>query len=82
MGRWVRTIGIDHLITTDTTSGGIIKASEALIDLLTKEGAPMRLIAKAKAEALEDPEAALALFNSGLNRIYDWADENRIWVRA
>jgi hypothetical protein len=28
----------------------------------------------------DDPEGALDAVNDALDRVYDWADQNRVWI--
>lgn len=75
---WKATVNIKDVLTDEETPEAIKRAADAIIKRLP--GAPHRLIMKARGMANEDPETALLVFNEGLNRVYDWADQNRIWL--
>ena len=80
MGKWQRTIKIKDLLDGDTSPEGIIRASDGIIDRLSGKGAPYARIEKARDMAKHDAETALLVFNDGMDRIYDWADDNRVWI--
>lgn len=59
-----------------------VTVCEKVIELLKPEGAPLVGIERAltRAHAGEDTDVVEALFNKGLDAIYDWADLNKIWL--
>ena len=79
MGRWTRTIEIKDCLTGDVSAEGIKTAAETILSRLPSN-AHSRLLKKARDMAADDPETALLVFNDGLDRIYDWADQNRVWL--
>ena len=78
MRRWKRTVNIKDLLTEEETPEAIKAAANGIIERLPD--APTARLVKAREMADEDPETALLVFNDGLNRVYDWADENRVWL--
>lgn len=80
MGRWTKTIKLKDAIGEDVSGDGILKASSEVMRRLTGTGAPCAKIERARDMAKHDPETALLVFNDGLDRIYDWADDNRVWL--
>lgn len=79
MGRWRKTINIKEFLGDDTSPKGIKMAAEGIIPRLDHTF-PTDRLQKAADMADADPETALLVFNDGLDRIYDWADRNRIWL--
>lgn len=79
MGRWVKTISIKEFLTDDDDAEAIKTAAEGIMSRLPGD-APIGRLVKAAKMADEDPETALLVFNDGMNRIYDWADLNRVWL--
>ncbi len=69
---------IKDLLGEEETPEAIKAAADGIIQRLP--GAPTSRLAKAREMADSDPETALLVFNDGLNRVYDWADSNRIWL--
>ena len=80
MPKWRRTIKFRDAIGEDTSPEGIDAAATRVMDRLAKTTAPVSRIEKARDMAADDPETALLVFNDGLNRIYDWADDQRVWL--
>ena len=80
MAKWTRTIKIKDALSNDTSADGIRAASSTIMSRLKGAGAPLARVEKARDIAAHDPETALLVFNEGLNKIYDWADENRVWL--
>ena len=78
MRRWQRTVKIRDLLTDEETPEAIKKAADGIIERLPN--APTSRLKKARDMAEADPETALLVFNDGLNRVYDWADEHRVWL--
>lgn len=79
MGRWTRTINIKQHLTEDVSAAGIKSAAAAISAALPKSAWKSGL-QKAADMADSDPETALLVFNDGLDRVYDWADANRVWL--
>lgn len=79
MPHWKQTISIKDLLTEEETPEAIKRAADGIIERLPKT-APTRRLVKARDLADSDPETALLLFNDGLSYVYDWADENRVWL--
>lgn len=79
MSRWLQTINIKDLLTDDEDAETIKAAASGIISRVPKS-APTAKLAKAREMADEDAETALLVFNDGLNRLYDWADANRVWL--
>lgn len=79
MSKWKKTINIKDLLTEEETPEAIKRAADGIIERLPST-APTRRLVKARAMADSDPETALLLFNDGLGYVYDWADENRVWL--
>lgn len=77
---WKRTIEIRDVLTDDTSAESIIHASTTIIERLKGTTAPVARLEKAKETASTDPETALLVFNDALDRVYDWADEHRVWL--
>lgn len=75
---WRKTVKIKDLLTDEETPEAIKAAADGIIQRLP--GAPTSKLAKARDMADDDPETALLVFNDGLNRVYDWADANRVWL--
>lgn len=80
MSKWRKTIKIKDALNGDVSSQGIIKAADTIMSRLAGSGAPFMKIEKAKDMACHDPETALLVFDDGMDRIYDWADEERVWL--
>ncbi len=79
MSKWKQTIKIKDLLSDDDDAATIKHAADELVSRLPAS-APTARIVKAKELADADAETALLVFNDGLNRIYDWADANRVWL--
>lgn len=79
MARWDTTIEIKDLLVEDESAEAIKNAADGIVSRLPA-GAPTGRLIKAKDMADSDPETALLVFNDGLNRVYDWADANRVWL--
>lgn len=75
---WKRTVKIRDLLTDEETPEAIKNAADGIIARLPH--APTAKLAKARDMADADPETALLVFNDGMNRVYDWADANRVWL--
>jgi len=75
---WNRTVNIKDLLSAEETPEAIKAAADGIIERLPD--APTKQLAKARDMADADPETALLVFNDGLNRVYDWADANRVWL--
>ena len=79
MSHWKQTIKIRDLLTEDSSADAIKTAAAELV-LRLPNSAPTSRLQKAQAMADSDPETALLVFNDGMSRIYDWADDNRVWL--
>lgn len=79
MAKWKQTIQIKDLLTEGTDAETIKTAADGIVSRLPSSAPTSRLI-KAKEMADTDEETALLVFNDGLDRVYDWADDNRIWL--
>lgn len=79
MTKWERRIQLREFLGDDDSADGIKKSAEGILSRLPAS-APTRQISKAKDMADEDPETALLVFNDGMDKIYDWADANRVWI--
>ena len=79
MARWLKKVQIRDLLTEGQDAETIKTAADGIIARLPSE-APTSRLTKAKNIADQDPETALLVFNDGMNRIYDWADERRVWL--
>lgn len=79
MARWLQTIKIKDLLGSEEGPDAIIAAADGIKSRLP-EGAPVSQLTKARDMANVDPETALLVFNDGMDRIYDWADRNRVWL--
>jgi hypothetical protein len=75
---WKQRVKIKDLLTEEETPEAIKRAADGIIQRLP--WAPTNRLAKARDMADADPETALLVFNDGLNRVYDWADANRVWL--
>lgn len=80
MRKWEKTITIKDLLTDNDDSEAIKLAADGITARLAGTHAPTSRLIKAKEMADTDTETALLIFNDGLNRIYDWADDNRVWL--
>lgn len=80
MSKWRKRISLKDALSGDISAEGIIAASNTIMDRLRGSGAPYAKIEKARDMAGYDPETALLVFNDGMDRIYDWADESRVWI--
>lgn len=79
MSKWKQTIQIKDLLAAGTDAAAIKKTADAIIERLPTEAPTSRLI-KARDMADDDADTALLVFNRGLDSIYDWADDNSIWL--
>jgi hypothetical protein len=80
MGRWKKSISIREAIGEGDSEAGIISAAEAIHALLSDTDAPVEGLMEARDMAKTDTDAALEMFNDTLKEIYDWADENGVWL--
>lgn len=79
MSRWIQTIKIKDLLSDADDAEAIKSAANGILSRVPTS-APTAKLAKARDMADEDPETALLVFNDGMNRLYDWADANRVWL--
>ncbi len=82
--RWTTTVNIKPLIGTDTSEEGAKRAGDLISSLLS-----LRLLVKdhyATDQTLRNIIDGLAAventeeFNGVLGDLYDWADENSVWL--
>jgi hypothetical protein len=76
---WKRTLNIKQYLTEAETPEAIKAAADGIIGTLPTS-APTSRLAKARDMADDDLETALLVFNDGMDRVYDWADANRVWL--
>lgn len=80
MSKWRKTINIKDAMSDDVSASGIKKAADTIMGRLSGSGAPYAKLEKARDMAGHDPETALLVFNDGMDRLYDWADDNSVWL--
>lgn len=82
MSKWKQTINIKQHLSGDVSAEGIKKAATAITSEVAAvtSTAPMIRFVAAYDMADADPETALLVFNDAMDRLYDWADDNRVWL--
>lgn len=78
--RWLKNISIRDLITEDESAETIVSVADGLYKRLSGHGAPLDFVMLAKEKAFIETKVALVVLNEGLEEIYDWADENSVWL--
>jgi hypothetical protein len=78
MSKWRKTVKLRDLITGDTSPDAIKALANGIIERLPL--APHRSAREALDLVDSDPEGALDAVNDALDFVYDWADENRVWI--
>lgn len=81
-GKWTRTLQIKDLLTKETTSEAIVKAANGIYDRLPIDtpATVKEAFRKAVSYAEKDAEVGLMVFNDGMEKLYDWADDTGVWV--
>ena len=77
---WRKTIKINHLLTDDKDAEAIKALANGVIEAVKDTDAPIGLFEKALKLADKDEETALIIVNAAMSLLYDWADNNRIWI--
>ena len=80
MANWKRTLHIKHLLSEQTDSATIIAAATKIAEKAKPIGAPTAKFDKAITFAATDEDIALLVFDDAMNDLYDWADDNLVWV--
>ena len=81
MANWKKTILIKHLLGEGTEGEDIKKLVEGILEALKNEPtAPKEGFNKAIEAISTDQDYALFLVNQAMDSLYDWADNNRIWI--
>ena len=81
MANWKKTIKLKHLLS-DRRDAEAIKAlaNGALEALKDEPTAPIEHFKNALEMADMKPEVALLLVNGAMENLYDWADDNSVWI--
>jgi hypothetical protein len=77
---WTKKIVLRHLLTGETSAEAIKALANGAIEAVKNSDAPIAMFKKALALADKDEEVALVVVNDAMNKLYDWADDNRVWV--
>lgn len=87
MARWIKTVDIKDLLTDDDSPENAVKVGLAMAERLRSRLAGYLDDDPDFEEIVNDFEAvgdaqqfALSAFNDTMNRLYDWADGERIWL--
>lgn len=77
---WKTTLKLRQLLTDKTDAEAIKALANGAIEAVKGTDAPISMFEKALKLADEDEEIALVIVNDAMNRLYDWADANRVWI--
>ncbi len=77
---WKHRIGLKHLLTEDEDYESIQNAMNGIADLLQKECCFEGFTIVEKFRKLPRGDGAVNFANSLLDQMYDYADENCIWI--
>lgn len=80
MAKWVKTIAFRDFITGDTSPAGVAYTAKQMMAVLATTNAPTMALAEAQKRADAGDEYSWLLLDHALDRIYDWADANRVWI--
>lgn len=83
--RWLSKVALKHLMTTDETHEAVQASMNAIADAICKDSAFLSfnraILAKFRAIPTGDEFfAPVEYANKLISSLYDYADENRIWI--
>ena len=74
------TIKLKHLLSDTTGPEEIKTLANGAIEALKATDCPISLFEKALKLADEDEKSAFIIVNAAMVKLYDWADNNRVWI--
>jgi hypothetical protein len=80
MTNWKREIDLSFIIENDLSDA--VKAQRIIEVAAADEGVPMDVVDSMRAAFGDDFELDTDEFNAALDRLYDWADDNSVWVKT
>ena len=82
MANWIFTLEIKDLISDDDSPTGAVNFAKEIVKRLKECGfaGTQQIINYFNKIKITDADP-LAEVNEGLDRLYDWADTNRVWLK-
>lgn len=82
MPNWEKTVNIKHLLTNIDDNGEARKIAHKISDILEEQLTPTRFNSWELQDIIDmfDDSTGLDDTNNALTALYDWADENRVWL--
>ena len=77
---WSQTIRLKHLLSKDITEETITRLAKGVIEEMDKTDFPTNKFAAALEMTKTNVYAAGLMVNDAMNSLYDWADDNRVWI--
>lgn len=77
---WRQTLHLRQFLDDDTSGEGVKRAATGIIGVLGDHHSQSIKFKKALDFVETDAEVALLVFNDAMNQLYDWADNEKVWI--